>query len=98
MAMAYYSNSDSEYSVEMFSSDSDDEEMINIVEHLARPRKVPRVQMRKDHFNYWDDEEFYRRFRLSKETIVLLLDQITDAIKHPTNWYVIIRKTMYRLL
>jgi hypothetical protein len=66
------------------------------VEHLARPRKVPRVQMRKDH--YWDDEEFYRRFRLSKETIVLLLDQITDAIKHPTNWYVIIRKNMYRLL
>jgi hypothetical protein len=51
MAMAYYSNSDSESSVEMFSSDSDDEEMINIVEHLARPRKVPRVQMRKDHFN-----------------------------------------------
>jgi hypothetical protein len=31
MAMAYYSNSDSESSVEMFSSDSDDEEMINIV-------------------------------------------------------------------
>jgi hypothetical protein len=28
MAMAYYSNSDSESSVEMFSSDSDDEEIL----------------------------------------------------------------------
>jgi hypothetical protein len=98
MAMAYYGDSDSESSVEMFSDDSDDEEMINIVEYLARPRKVPRFQMRKDYFNYWDDYEFYRRFRLSKETIVLLLGQITDAIKHPTNWYMIVRKNMYRLL
>jgi hypothetical protein len=35
MAMACYNDSDSESSVEIFSDHSDDEEMINMVEHLA---------------------------------------------------------------
>ena len=51
-----------------FSEDSDDEQVINFIERLGRQRKVPRFQLRIDHFHYWDDGEFYCRFRLSKET------------------------------
>ena len=68
-------------------SDSDDEQVINFVVRLGRIRKVPRIQIRKDHFNYWDDQEFYCRFRLSKESVTNLLHSIHDVIKHPTNWY-----------
>jgi hypothetical protein len=59
MALVYLSSSASDF--------SDDEDIINFVVNLGRIRKNPRLQIRRNHLEYWDDQEFYIRFRLSKK-------------------------------
>jgi hypothetical protein len=34
---------------------------------LGRIRKNPRLQIRRNHLEYWNNDEFYIRFRLSKK-------------------------------
>jgi hypothetical protein len=74
------------YSSSSSSSDSDDEDVINFVVNLGRIRKIPRFHIRKGHFHHWDDQEFYNRYRLSKESVVILLEQIDGKIRNATNW------------
>ncbi|KAJ3620693.1 hypothetical protein MTP99_004621 [Tenebrio molitor] len=78
MALVYLSSSASD--------SSDDEDIINFVVNLGGIRKNPRLQIRRNHLEYWDDQEFYIRFRLSKNTVVLLLEEIRENIQHNTNW------------
>lgn len=47
-------------------------------------RKDRVVKGRPDNFNTWDDREFWKRFRLKKQTVELLLSLIQDKIKHNT--------------
>ncbi|XP_063894763.1 putative nuclease HARBI1 [Helicoverpa armigera] len=47
-------------------------------------RKDRVVKGRPDNFNTWDDREFWRRFRLKKQTVELLLSLIQDKIEHNT--------------
>jgi hypothetical protein len=54
------------------------------VVNLGRIRKNPRLQIRRNHLEYWNDEEFYIRFT-SKNTVVLLLEEIRENIQHNTN-------------
>jgi hypothetical protein len=60
------------------SSEFDDEDVINFVVNLDRTRK--------DHFHYWDDQEFYNRYRIFKESVIMLLEQIDGNIRNATNW------------
>lgn len=64
-------------------SSSSDEEYYNIIVRVHRERHIrPRV----DHFSIWDDMEFYKRFRMSKQSAHMVLEQIRHKIQNPTNW------------
>ncbi|XP_068083427.1 putative nuclease HARBI1 [Anabrus simplex] len=65
-----------------FESDSDDEFLEQM---LRRVRKVKRIRPRPNNFEEWDDEEFVKRFRLTKLTALLVLDEIRDQLEHATN-------------
>uniref|UniRef100_A0A6P7GTK7 Uncharacterized protein LOC114324683 n=1 Tax=Diabrotica virgifera virgifera TaxID=50390 RepID=A0A6P7GTK7_DIAVI len=67
-------------------SSSNDEDIINFIVHLVRPRRVPRFHNRRYQYNYWDDVDFFRRFRLLKPTVLSLLEQIDGEIRSPTVW------------
>ncbi|KAB0805305.1 hypothetical protein PPYR_02275 [Photinus pyralis] len=60
------------------SSSSEEEELIM----LRRP-KIYRE--RKNHFQNYDDLDFFDRFRLTKRTVVSILNQIEPQIALPTN-------------
>ena len=63
-------------------SDLSDEENANIV--FPRPRRI--IRLRPNHFNEWKDSEFYKRFRLSKQTDFMVLNRITPLIENKTDW------------
>lgn len=60
-------------------SDSDLEDYVNIV--FRRPRIL---HQRVNHMNQWDDLDFFNRFRLSKHTVHILVNQIEEEIQHQT--------------
>jgi hypothetical protein len=64
------------------------------VVNLGRIRKNSRLQIRRNHLEYWNDEELYIRFRLSKNTVVLLLEEIRGNIQHNTNWSTLASRLM----
>jgi hypothetical protein len=63
-------------------SDEDDEMMANIA---VGGRAQRRIRPRPDHFNLWNDEEFFVRFRLTKPTVMHLFGLIEDQISAPSN-------------
>lgn len=66
--------------------DIDEEiEILDIVENnFPFPR---RIYMRVDHFNNMDDLTFFRRFRLTKPTVLRILEQIEDELEFYHNLY-----------
>lgn len=56
--------------------DDDDQEIRNIIEM----QRTYTINERIDHFNNLDDDEFFRRFRFSKNTVIYILDQIIDLL------------------
>lgn len=70
----------------MFSDQEDisDEELHENV--LVFQRRPKTIRPRPNHFNIWEDDEFYNRFRLSKNSANMLLELIGPNIQHPTNW------------
>ena len=77
---------------------SDDEDEIRFVERLGAIRKPRRYQQRKDHMAYWDNEEFYKRFRFSKQAVMFILEHVQEDIKSPTKWYLINIKNVNKIL
>lgn len=73
-----FSNSESDF------EDISDEENFAII---ARVRREKRVRWRTDHFNYWDDIDFFDRFRMSKHSAYIVLEQIRSKIENKTRWY-----------
>ncbi|KAI4469194.1 hypothetical protein MML48_2g00006230 [Holotrichia oblita] len=64
---------------------SDDEDVINYIEHLGRVRR-PRINRRRpNNFEIWDDHDFFVRYRLQKNTVRRVLNRITNIIANPTN-------------
>lgn len=57
-------------------------EIINIINPEYRQYIV---RERPDHLNIWNDSEFFNRFRLSKETVLAILELIEEEIRHKTN-------------
>lgn len=65
----------------------DEHEILNYL--YPSERKTRTLRERPDNLNTWDDSEFWRRFRLKKDTIAYLLSLIEDKIKHETERYVV---------
>lgn len=51
-------------------------------------RRQPRLLERINYFEILDDIDFKRRFRISKNSFMMLLERIADEIKPKTNLYV----------
>lgn len=51
-------------------------------------RKDKTYQPRVNYFNIYDEEEFVKRFRLTKSTVGKVLNEIVDQLKTSTNTYV----------
>jgi len=51
-------------------------------------RRQPRLMERINYFEILDDIDFKRRFRISKNSFIMLLERIENEIKHNTNRYV----------
>lgn len=45
------------------------------------------VRRRNEHFESWNDNEFFDRFRLSKTTVEGILNLIQNDVKNRTNRY-----------
>ncbi|GLV46575.1 uncharacterized protein CBL_20880, partial [Carabus blaptoides fortunei] len=64
---------------------TDSEDEINFVYNIHEPRRAKILRERKNHFEEWDEIDFLNRFRLSKDTVRRVLEQIKNAISNPTN-------------
>lgn len=65
-----------------FDSDEEDELFALLG---ARGRLAKIIRPRVNHFDMWTDAEFFMRFRLTKPTVLLLLDQIVHQLEHQTD-------------
>ncbi|KAJ3653970.1 hypothetical protein Zmor_013188 [Zophobas morio] len=65
---------------------TDDEDVLEVIEILepARMRRPKIFQLRENHFEKWNAGEFLKRFRFSKTGVRLILQQIQEQIKSPT--------------
>lgn len=64
----------------------EDEEFEDLALLVAFPRRQRIFRPRTDHFTWWRDDEFFDRFRLSKNTVRYIVDMISDRICSRTNW------------
>lgn len=64
---------------------TDDEEFVEVIDVLQNVRRQPQTyRRRQDHFLIWNEEDFRKRFRLSKQGVHFVIDQISDEIISPT--------------
>lgn len=59
-----------------FVEDDDDE----IVEFLNYQRRPYTIRVRINHMEFWDDQDFKVRFRISKEVVIQVLGYINEQI------------------
>lgn len=59
---------------------TNDEEVIDYFEYVDRPRRPYILRNRRDHFNEWDEYDFFDRFRLQKGTVQVLLHRIEGRV------------------
>lgn len=62
--------------------DSDDEMFMHIA---ARGRMARNFRQRPDHLNLWTDEEFFMRFRLTKVTVLSVLELVEHELEYETD-------------
>lgn len=56
--------------------EDDDDEIIDFLNNI----RTYTVRERPIHFNEWNNREFFDRFRFSKDTVQMILNQIRDHI------------------
>jgi hypothetical protein len=79
--LAYLKNM-ADFGRDIANSDSDDERFMNLAAQGRRPKNVrPRIE----NFNVWNDDEFFVRFRLTKATVLHLLQQIEHNLETATD-------------
>ena len=66
---------------------TDDEDFIELVELVRRPRAQQTFRERPNHFDKWTNDEFKARFRLSKNVVRYLIIEIEDQISPKTKRY-----------
>jgi hypothetical protein len=58
---------------------------INTYSSDQEPRRPKTIRFKANHFEEWDQKDFFSRFRLSSRTVERLLEKIEEAISYPTN-------------
>lgn len=58
--------------------DGDDEEILDFIFDNINIRKKYTVRDRFQNIEKWDESEFFMRFRMTKNTVLYLLDKIQD--------------------
>lgn len=64
---------------------TDDEDFLELIELEVFSRRPRQLRQKPDHFNIWNEEEFRARFRLSKNTVSLVVDEIRNNISFIKN-------------
>lgn len=82
MAAIFESDSSSSSSDES----SEDEMLFQIA---IRARRVKNIRPRADHFNLWNEEEFFMRFGLTKLTVLHLLQEVKHRLETPTDVFIL---------
>ncbi|KAJ8968229.1 hypothetical protein NQ314_002397 [Rhamnusium bicolor] len=59
---------------------SDDEDMIDLINIIDHPRAPRQFRNRENQFGKWNDVEFFQRFRVSKDTVNFVLENIQDIM------------------
>ena len=68
---------------------TDDEDFVEAVEILINARRQQKkYRNRINHFVVWNDDEFIQRFRLSKQGVRFVINQVEAQIISPTIWFV----------
>lgn len=65
-------------------SSSDDDDIIRCIDR--RPR---RLKLRRNYFDDLDDIEFKMRFRLNKNSVLLVLDSIEEELTFLSNRFIV---------
>ncbi|XP_065200775.1 putative nuclease HARBI1 [Planococcus citri] len=72
----------------MYSDDDEnltsDEDFQELVYKIAFPRRKKKFRHRIDHFVEWNEQEFLDRFRLSKSTVMYLVEKLKSKISSRT--------------
>jgi len=76
--------SDTEHENSESENMTDDEDFMEFALLIAFPRKKKVFHERPNHFQKWNQREFFARFRLSKLTTQYILGLIEDKISSPT--------------
>lgn len=63
-------------------SDAEVSEILTIT--ILRRKRV--ISTHPNHFNIFDEKDFFERFRLTKASAYSVLELIGEHIRHPTNW------------
>jgi len=74
--MAYLSSSSSSDS----STDEEIEFLGNMNQYLNRLRRPYLLSTRIDHLNKWDDQDFFARFRIGKNTFKIILEMVQQEV------------------
>jgi len=53
---------------------------VEIVEFLNYQRRTYTIRVRINHMEFWDDQDFKVRFRISKEVVIEVLGYINEQI------------------
>ncbi|KAF5306061.1 hypothetical protein FQA39_LY09039 [Lamprigera yunnana] len=61
---------------------TDDEDFLELVEHIVVPRAPRQYQQRPNHFEIWNDKQFITRFRLSKAVVTLITEETELEIRN----------------
>lgn len=72
---------------EFFDVSDEDDNILRYIRHINKRRKDRVVRPRPNHFAIWDEKEFIARFRLSKETVHMIIQKIENTIRSPTERY-----------
>lgn len=66
---------------------TDDEDFLELVHHVVHPRAPQVYRDRPDHFNIWNDTEIKARFRLEKQVVRFIIDELSEQISSVTDRY-----------
>ncbi|XP_033208933.1 putative nuclease HARBI1 [Belonocnema kinseyi] len=72
------------YDVDFGDNFDDDIEEIAGIDNRVVHRKPYTIYARENHFDKWDDREFFKRFRLTKQSVQYLLRQTEHRIRYRT--------------
>jgi hypothetical protein len=73
---------------------TDDEDFFELYQLVQHPRERQVYRVRENHFTKWRDVEFKERFRLSKEVVQFVIEEVSEIISSQTERY----KIFYSLL